>query len=80
LQSPPGGVLDAPLLGPTLAGLAKLDGLPDQVTVHLDRGYNGNPTRALLDALGLDGAIARKGVPTPVQAGTRWIVERTHGV
>ena len=69
---------DAPLLGPTLAGLDKLDGLPDDVTVHLDRGYDGRPTRALLDASGLDGAIARKGVPAPVQAGARWVVERTH--
>ena len=69
---------DAPLLGPTLAGLEKLGGLPEDVTVHLDRGYDGTPTRALLDALGLDGAIARKGVPAPVQAGSRWVVERTH--
>jgi Transposase DDE domain len=69
---------DAPLLGPTLAGLDKLDGLPDDVTVHLDRGYDGRPTRALLDALGFDGDIARKGVPAPVQAGARWVVERTH--
>ena len=69
---------DAPLLAATLAGLDKLDGLPDAVTVHLDRGYDGNPTRALLDALGFDGAIARKGVPAPVQAGARWVVERTH--
>jgi transposase len=69
---------DAPLLGPTLAGLEKLDRLPDDVTVHLDRGYAGNPTRALLDALGFDGAIARQGVPAPVQAGARWVVERAH--
>ncbi len=69
---------DAPLLAPTLAGLDKLDGLPEDVTVHLDRGYDGRPTRALLDALGLDGAIARKGVPAPIQAGSRWVVERTH--
>jgi transposase len=69
---------DAPLLGPTLAGLDKLDRLPDAVTVHLDRGYDGGPTRALLDALGFDGAIARKGVPAPTQAGARWVVERAH--
>jgi DDE family transposase len=69
---------DAPLLAPTLAGLDKLDGLPDDVAVHLDRGYDGRPTRTLLDALGFDGAIARKGVPAPVQAGARWVVERTH--
>jgi transposase len=69
---------DAPLLEPTLAGLNKLDELPDEVTVHLDRGYDGGPTRALLGALGFDGAIARKGVPAPLQAGARWVVERTH--
>jgi hypothetical protein len=69
---------DAPLLEPTLAGLDKLDRLPDRPTIHLDRGYDGRPTRALLDALGFDGAIARKGVPAPVQAGARWVVERTH--
>src|SRR6476646_10299719 len=48
---------DSPLLGPTLAGLEKLDGLPEDVTVHLDRGYDGRPTRTLLDELGLHGAI-----------------------
>jgi hypothetical protein len=69
---------DAPLLEPTLAGLDKLDRLPDEPTVHLDRGYDGRPTRALLDALGFDGAIARKGVPAPLAAGSRWVVERTH--
>src|SRR5436190_14323529 len=66
---------DAPLLASTLAGLDKLDGLPEEVTVHLDRGYDGQPTRTQLDALGLDGAIARKGVPAPIQAGARWVVE-----
>ena len=69
---------DAPLLAPTLAGLDKLDRLPDRPTVHLDRGYDGRPTRTLLEALGFDGAVARKGVPAPVQAGARWVVERTH--
>ncbi len=69
---------DAPLLRPTLAGLARLDGLPDEVTVHLDGGYTGAPTAALLTELGCAGAIARQGVPAPVQAGTRWVVERTH--
>jgi hypothetical protein len=69
---------DSPLLAPTLAGLDKLDRLPEAVTVHLDRGYDSSLTRALLDALGFDGAIARKGVPAPIQAGSRWVVERTH--
>jgi len=69
---------DAPLLAPTLAGLDKLAGLPDDVTVHLDRAFDGRPTRTLLDVLGFDGSIARKGVPAPMQAGARWVVERTH--
>jgi hypothetical protein len=69
---------DAPLLAPTLDGLDKLDRLPDEPTVHLDRAYDSRRCRALLDALGFDGAIARKGVPAPVQAGARWVVERTH--
>jgi transposase len=69
---------DAPLLGPTLAGLDRLDGLPADVTVHLDGGYTGEPTAALLAEFGFTGSIARKGVPAPVQAGTRWVVERTH--
>ncbi len=69
---------DSPLLGPTLAGLDKLGDLPEDVTVYLDRGYDSRPTRALLAEFGFQGAIARKGVPAPLQAGTRWVVERTH--
>jgi transposase len=69
---------DAPLLRPTLAGLDRLDGLPEDVTVHLDSGYAGAPSEALLAELGFEGAIARKGVPAPIQAGARWVVERTH--
>ena len=72
---------DSPLLGPTLAGLDRLDrevrDLPTSVLVHLDRAYDNTPARALLEAFGCDGAIARKGVPAPLQAGARWVVERT---
>jgi transposase len=68
---------DAPLLGPTLDGLDTFGPLSPGATVHLDRGYDGAATRALLDGLGLTGAIARKGVPAPLQAGPRWVVERT---
>ena len=68
---------DAPLLGPTLAGLGRLGPLPAAVTVHLDRGYDSSGTRALLADLGFAGEIARKGVPAPVQIGARWVVERT---
>jgi Transposase DDE domain len=71
---------DAPLLPATLAGLEKVVVLTDAEpgTLHLDQGYAGAPTRALLDEVGLDGVIARKGVPAPRQAGSRWTIERTH--
>lgn len=71
---------DAPLLAATLAGLDKAATLTaaEPGTVHLDQGYAGGPTQALLDELGLEGAIARKGVAAPQQAGHRWTVERTH--
>jgi hypothetical protein len=63
-----------------LAGLDKLAPLTarEPGAVQLDRGYDNGPTRALLVQVGLDGIIARKGVPAPLQAGTRWKVERTH--
>jgi hypothetical protein len=38
----------------------------------------GNPTEALLAELGIAGTIARKGVPAPLQTGSRWVIERTH--
>lgn len=31
-----------------------------------------------MDRLGFESTIAYRGVPAPIQAGTRWIVERTH--
>lgn len=69
---------DAPLLGPTLAGLGGVDPRPGASTVHLDRGYDSGVTRILLDDLGFAGEIARKGLPAPIQVGVRWVVERTH--
>ena len=52
--------------------------LPDQVTGHLDAGYDSGVTRELLDELGFVGEISRKGVPAPIQVGKRWVVERSH--
>jgi hypothetical protein len=70
---------DPPLLAPTLEqARVQLGVLPTRLTVHLDAAYDGGPTRALLDALGFAGEIARKGVPAPVQASRRWPVERLH--
>jgi hypothetical protein len=69
-----------PLLAPTLhAASHQLDHiLPEGRSCHLDAGYDSIVTRQLLDQLGFDGQIARKGIPAPIQAGTRWVVERTH--
>jgi transposase len=70
---------DSPLLASTLhAAIGQVGVLPEEVTAHLDRGYDSAATRMLLEAFGFAGEIARKGVPAPVQAGKRWVVERTH--
>jgi len=69
---------DSPLLAPTLDLLAALGPLPEQVRVHLDRGYDSTKTREELTARGLRGVIAQKGKPAPVQVGLRWVVERTN--
>ncbi len=68
---------DSPCLRPTLEKLARfgLD-LPERITVHLDAGYDSQVTRALLEELGCRGVISVKGFP--LQAGARWVVERTN--
>lgn len=72
---------DSPFLRPTLEKLGRFAtrfeiGLPDQITVHLDAGYDSTKTRELLDELGCEGVISIKGFP--LQAGARWVVERTN--
>lgn len=72
---------DSPLLRPTLEKLARFDqglgfGLPADITVHLDAGYDSGKTRDLLAELGCEGVISTKG--TPLQADQRWVVERTN--
>lgn len=70
---------DSPLLVPTLEAAKKQIGVfPEQINVNLDRGYDSDRTRAALEELGFTGEIARKGVPAPIQAGKRWVVERSH--
>ncbi|WP_219413788.1 IS5 family transposase [Pseudonocardia nigra] len=69
---------DSPLLAPTLDRLAALGPLPDEITVHLDAGYDSGKTRDTLAARGLNAEIARKGEKAPIQAGQRWHVERTN--
>lgn len=69
---------DSPLLAPTLDRLDDLGPLPDDITVHLDAGYDSDKTRAELAARNLHGRIAYKGEKAPIQASQRWHVERTH--
>jgi hypothetical protein len=68
---------DSPLLRPTLETLGRFGfELPGQITVHLDAGYDSAKTRNLLDELGCRAVISQKGFP--LQAGARWVVERTN--
>jgi hypothetical protein len=46
--------------------------------VHLDAGYDYKPCRDELARRGLVGQIVTRGIPAPIQAGRRWVVERTH--
>jgi transposase len=72
---------DSPLLAPTLdrtlVTLAKLGPLPTDATVALDAGYDSDKTRTTLAERDLQGQIAHKGIPAPIQATSRWPVERT---
>ena len=69
---------DSPLLDETLDTLEVLGELPEQVSVHLDRGYDSRPTREKLEDRGLLAVISEKGKPAPLQATKRWVVERTN--
>jgi IS5 family transposase len=69
---------DSPLLVPTLEATSEaLGGLPDEASVHLDRGYDSRLTRERLRELGLGWEISQKGKPAPYWATNRWVVERT---
>lgn len=69
---------DSPLLAPTLDLLDDLGPLPQDITVHLDAGYDSDKIRAVLAERGLHGRIAHKGEKAPIQASQRWHVERAH--
>ena len=69
---------DSPLLAPTLDLLGDLGPLPDEITVHLDAGYDSSETRQTLAERGLREQIAHKGEKAPIQASRRWHVERTN--
>ena len=69
---------DSPLLAPTLDKLNDLGPLPEDITVHLDSGYDSGKTRDELAIRGLHGQIAHKGEKAPIQASSRWHIERTN--
>ena len=69
---------DDGLLAATLDTLVVVGVLPAQPVVHLDAGYDYQTCRQVLAARGLVGEIATRGLPAPIQAGRRWVVERTH--
>lgn len=61
---------DSPLLAPTLAQLRQqLRVLPSHVCTHLDSGFDGAPSRTMLDEYGFTGEIATKGTAAPIRPG-----------
>ena len=52
--------------------------VPKGATVHLDRGYDSEPTRLRLLEHGLVAEISERGRPAPLNATKRWVVERTN--
>lgn len=70
---------DSPLLEQTLDTLEMLGPPPEQLSVHLDCGYDSRTTREKLKDRGLLPAISEKGKkPAPLAATKRWVVERTN--
>jgi hypothetical protein len=69
---------DDGLLASTLDAIGVVGRLPEQPVVHLDAGYDWKPCRDVLAERGMVGQIATRGIPAPIQAGRRWVIERTH--
>ena len=76
----PANCHDSPLLEETLDTLRELGPLPDQMSVHLDRGYDSKTTREKLNDRSFMGVISQKGNPASAKltATKRWVVERTN--
>ena len=78
--SAPANRHDSPLLVPTLQAASEVLGaLPEEASVHLDRGYDSRLTRERLAELGLRWEISGKGKPAPFWATNRWSSGRTRG-
>jgi hypothetical protein len=69
---------DSPPLAPTLDRLDELGPLPEDITEHLDSGYDSGKTRDTLAERGLRGQIAHKGEKAPSQPSRRWHGQRTN--
>jgi transposase len=69
---------DDGLLEATLDAIGMVGMLPAQPVVHLDAGYDYQSCREVLAERGMVGHIATRGIPAPIQAGRRWVIERTH--
>ena len=69
---------DDGLFAATLDAIGAVGPLPAQPVVHLDAGYDYQPCRQVLTTRGMVGQIATRGIPAPIQAGRRWVIERTH--
>src|SRR5215218_2747403 len=52
--------------------------LPERPVVDLDAGHDHQPCRQVLAERAMVAQIAIRGVPTPIQVGRRWVIERTH--
>jgi transposase len=74
----PANQRDDGLLAATLDAIGAVGPLPAQPVVHLDAGYDYQPCRQVLAARDMVGQIATRGRPAPIQAGRRWVIERTH--
>ncbi len=77
---------DTALLEPTLAAVADTGLVADIETIHLDRGYAGDPTAQTCASFGIDDIVrtpkrppgTARGLPKAEPLGRRWIVERTN--
>jgi transposase len=74
----PANQRDDGLLAATLDAIGVVGPLPARPVVHLDAGYDYQPCRQVLAERGLVGQIATRGLSAPIQAGRRWVIERTH--
>jgi hypothetical protein len=64
------------LLAPTLDLLGEFALPRGETTMHLD--YDTGVVRTELDRRGLLACISKRGASAPIQATTRWVVERTN--